>query len=270
MRYLCRREIKLNKLRLDTYLNIKTVLTIGILAGVLLPGAVAARNNEGIEVTTKVFSLHLGSSRVIYNPASSGSSLKVINDQDYPMLVQSEVLAEDQKTRAPFVVTPPLFRLDGLQSSRLRIVRTGGDFPEARESLQWLCVQGIPPKDGDKWAEDKNKKADKVLLQSQLSVNTCIKLFVRPSSLKGHPDDVAGKVIWRKTGNKLEGTNPTPFYMNLAELSVGGKKLDDIHHIPPYSSFKYKIPAGAGGKIQWKVITDYGGKSKQFELELKN
>lgn len=44
------------------------------------------------------------------------------------MLVQSEVLAENQKDPAPFVVTPPLFRLDALQSSRLRIVRTGVFF----------------------------------------------------------------------------------------------------------------------------------------------
>ncbi|NPE97657.1 Dr fimbrial biogenesis chaperone DraB, partial [Escherichia coli] len=69
--------------------------------------------------------------------------------QDYPMLVQSEVLSEDQKSPAPFVVTPPLFRLDGQQSSRLRIVRTGGEFPSDRESLQWICVKGIPPKEDD-------------------------------------------------------------------------------------------------------------------------
>lgn len=65
---------------------------------------------------------------MIYNLDSSGASLTVMNDLDYPMLVQSEVLAENQKDPAPFVVTPPLFRLDALQSSRLRIVRTGGGF----------------------------------------------------------------------------------------------------------------------------------------------
>lgn len=140
-------------------------------------------------------------------PGLVGETLTVINDQDYPMLVQSEVLSEDQKSPAPFVVTPPLFRLDGQQSSRLRIVRTGGEFPSDRESLQWICVKGIPPKEDDRWAEGKDgeKKADKVSLNVQLSVSSCIKLFVRPPAVKGQPDDVAGKVEWQRAGNRLKG-----------------------------------------------------------------
>lgn len=142
------------------------------------------------------------------------------------MLVQSEVLSEDQKSPAPFVVTPPLFRLDGQQSSRLRIVRTGGEFPSDRESLQWICVKGIPPKEDDRWAEGKDgeKKADKVSLNVQLSVSSCIKLFVRPPAVKGQPDDVAGKVEWQRAGNRLKGVNPTPFYINLSALTVGVRK----------------------------------------------
>ena len=249
----------------------KLAVLAGILAGCSSVSAVAAGNERAVETTSRVFSLHLGASRVIYNPASSGATLTIINDQDYPMLVQSEVLKEDRKERAPFVVTPPLFRLDGLQSSRLRIVRTGGDFPGDRESLQWLCVKGIPPKQDDKWAEDGNKKkpADSVSLQVQLSVDTCAKLLVRPSAVKGHPDDVAGKVTWTKAGNRLKGTNPTPFYINLSELSVGGKVVNESHYIAPYSSYEYALPSGAAGKVQWQVITDYGGKSGLFEAELK-
>lgn len=51
--------------------------------------------NEGNK--TQMFSLHLGATRVIYNIFSSGETLTIINDHDYPMLVQSEVLLEDQK-----------------------------------------------------------------------------------------------------------------------------------------------------------------------------
>lgn len=235
----------------------------------------ASETEKGMDVSSKVFSLHLGATRVIYNPDSPGETLTVINDQDYPMLVQSEILAEDQKTRAPFVVTPPLFRLDGLQSSRIRIVRTGGDFPVDRESLQWICVKGIPPKADDKWAEDKDKSggskklADKVSLQVQLSVNSCIKLFIRPSAVKGHPDDVAGRVEWQKVGGKLKGINPTPFYINLSELSVGKKAVEERHFIAPFSSSEYVFPSGGSGKVQWQVVTDYGGKSELFEAELK-
>ncbi|WP_096978915.1 fimbria/pilus periplasmic chaperone [Escherichia coli] len=239
-------------------------LLIGVLVEFSMVSALAANN---VETVTKNFSLHLGASRVIYPQGAAGATLAVINDHDYPMLVQSEVFLEDQKSSAPFVVTPPLFRIDGRQSSRLRIVQTGGDFPSDRESLQWLCVKGIPPKEGDKWAEG-SVDNNKVSLQVQFSVSNCIKLFLRPSAVKGHPDDVAGQVEWLKTGSKLKGTNPTPFYINLSELKVGGGEVTERHYIAPFSSYEYKLPSEATGKVQWKVITDYGGISKSFESKL--
>ena len=143
-------------------------------------------------------------------------------------------------------------------------------FRQTVQSLQWVCVKGIPPKEDDKWAEEanKSKSADKVSLQVQLSVSSCIKLFVRPSLVKGHPEDVAGNVTWQRAGNKLKGNNPTPFFINLSELKMGGKEVNERHYIAPFSSYEYPFPAGATGKVQWQVITDYGGKSKQFETEL--
>ncbi|XTI19235.1 fimbria/pilus periplasmic chaperone [Escherichia coli] len=95
-----------------------------------------------LKAIQRYFSLRLDTTRVVYNQGSSGETLAVINEHDYPILVQAEVLLEDQRTPAPFVITPPLFRLDALQSSRLRIIQTGGDFPTDRETLQWVCIKG--------------------------------------------------------------------------------------------------------------------------------
>ncbi|EEZ5226318.1 fimbria/pilus periplasmic chaperone [Escherichia coli] len=231
----------------------------------------SAATDMKLETTSKTFILHLGATRVIYNPSGGDPTLSVRNDQDYPMLVQSEVLTEDRKGKGFFVVSPPLFRLDGLQSTRLRIIRTGGDFPEDRESLQWLCIKGIPPKEGDKWAENKewNKGDGRVSLRMNFSINSCIKLIIRPEKVNGHPEDVAKNVIWKKIGNKLKGINPTPFYINLSELSIGGKKVESRHYISPFSSYEYDFPTGASGKVFWKVITDYGGNSEQFEAAIE-
>ncbi|EFH9501128.1 chaperone protein AfaB, partial [Escherichia coli] len=46
-------------------------------------------------------------------------------------------------------------------------------------------------------------------------------------------------------------------------------EVKEREYIAPFSSREYPLPAGASGKVQWKVITDYGGTSKQFEAELK-
>ncbi|HHR5914061.1 TPA: fimbria/pilus periplasmic chaperone [Providencia alcalifaciens] len=217
------------------------------------------------------FGVELGATRVIYDPTSSGATLAVKNNQNYPMLVQSQVFAEDAKSKAPFTVTPPIFRLDGQQTSRIRIIRTGGDFPKDRETLQWLCVKGIPPEDGDEWAKSDSTESLKrqPSLAVKFSVSNCIKLFVRPNTVKGHPEDVAGKVTWEKQGRVLKGSNPTPFYINLTELKVGKENIKSIHYIPPFGSYSFELPVSSSGDVQWKIVTDYGGESELFKTALK-
>ncbi|EEJ1196349.1 fimbria/pilus periplasmic chaperone [Salmonella enterica] len=229
-------------------------------------GSVAVENNpDSGEV--QFFSVRAGASRIVYNLGMSGTTLSIYNPQDYPILVQSEVLAEDGESRAPFTVTPPLFRLEGEQSSRLRIIRTGGDFPADRETLQWICAKAIPPKEDDKWAGVDKKKAYKahVFTQTKVSIRTCLKLFVRPDTVKGHPDEVADSITWNIQGNKLKATNTTPFYMNLKTVTVGGRVIMTREPVAPYSSAEYDLPVGASGQIQWRVINDYGGESNLFK-----
>ncbi|MBS9009114.1 fimbria/pilus periplasmic chaperone [Escherichia coli] len=247
------------------------VFLFGLLAGGISISAFSADMASRVETTEKVFSLHLGVSRIIFDPTSHGATITISNKQEYPILVESEVLLEDQKTRAPFIVTPPLFRIEGFQSSRLRIVRAGGAFPEDRESLNWLCVKGIPPKDGDKWAEHNlpQKTADKVSFQLLFSVNNCIKFFVRPSTIAGNSSNAAEKVKWMKIEDRLKAYNPTPFYINFSSLTVDGKEIKNGGYIAPFSHKEYKIPVDAPSKIQWSVITDYGGISKKFDARIK-
>lgn len=220
------------------------------------------------ETSTQTFSVKLSSSRLIYDLASNGTTLTVTNPQDYPVLIQSMALEENKKTKAPFVVTPPLMRLDGQQSSRLRIVRTGGNFAADRESLQWLCVKGIPPKAGDAWAKD-DKAKDKVTLNIQLSMTNCIKLLIRPETLQNHPDDAEYKLKWQHQGNKLKATNDSPYYINISALKFNGSAVADIHYVAPFSSHEFTAPAGkTTGKIEWKIVNDYGGESQTYQADV--
>lgn len=242
-------------------------------ASILLCLPLLAGAADNTTTSMQSFSVRLGASRVIYDPASNGATLTVTSPQDYPILVQSDVLAEDRTSKAPFVVTPPLMRLDGQQSSRLRIVRTGGDFAADRESLQWLCVKGIPPKADDAWAKERGGKSDagdKVSLNVQLSINNCIKLFVRPASVKGHPEDVADKLRFERTGGQLKAVNDSPFYMNLSSLKVNGADVKDIRYVPPFSSRVFSLPAGKNaGKLEWKIVNDYGGESRTYQTNIR-
>jgi len=48
------------------------------------------------------------------------------------------------RAKAPFLITPPLFRLDAKEDNVLRVVRTGGNLPGDRESLYWLNIKPFP------------------------------------------------------------------------------------------------------------------------------
>ncbi|HED5572532.1 TPA: fimbria/pilus periplasmic chaperone [Yersinia enterocolitica] len=226
------------------------------------------------------FSVKVGETRAIY-PLSSvkGISLSMVNPQDYPILVQTQIKDEDKHSSAPFVVTPPLFRLDAGMQGRVRIIRTGGNFPQDRESLQWLCLTGIPPKEGDMWDNghhDNKKETQDVNLDVRLSISTCMKLLVRPDQLKQKPEDVAGELIWQRNGKQLQVNNPTPFYISFKSINLGGKNINlssagENTYVAPFGERSYALPmdmAGSPVEVNWKIINDLGGESQVFKANV--
>ncbi|ECI5660561.1 molecular chaperone [Salmonella enterica] len=231
------------------------LLTIsGLIFSGLGSVAVAAENQSG--------GVSLGASRVIYPVGARSVNLSVNNTADNPFLVKSEVLDETMQHEAPFVITPPLFRLDGGQRNTLSITRTGGNFLADRESVNWVCVNSIAPEpDSEGDGSKKENRNDNISVMSRLLPGICIKLFVRPESLQGNSLDVANKVTWKIKGNTVAASNPTPFYINISEASVSRKKLKmDKTYIPPFSEEKYPLPSGVvkNNTVIWKIVGDYG------------
>lgn len=231
----------------------------------------ASAENENISTELQSFSVKTGATRLIYSAGTSGSTLTVMNPQSYPMLVQSEVVGEDGKSKAPFIVTPPLFRLDGHQQSRIKVVATSNHDTDIKESLYWLCLTGIPPEPGSDWADAEfNKKisGQRATLLTQLRIKTCLKLLIRPSSITGVPDDVASQLTWAKSGEKLTVKNPTPFFMNLKSVRLGTENIASLNYIPPMGTLQFDVSPGAHGPVRWRLITDYGGDSREFTSKL--
>ena len=243
-----------------------------VVAGVLSVPAHAAEKTTKVEQNVRTYSVGLGKTRIIYNPATSGAVISVSNSNEFPVLVQSSVKPADEKEgAAPFVVTPPLFRLDAKQQSRLRVVMTQDVKVKDKESLYWLCAMGIPPEQGDAWAEDNAsvKSANTASLNVSVRMSQCIKLILRPEAVKGQPQDVASSVTWRREGDKLIANNPTPFYMNVKTLSVGGKDVPDMDYIPPMDSRSFGVPRGASGKVSWTIVNDLGGDSGPYQANVR-
>lgn len=233
----------------------------------------SALATEG-NVSSQSSGVALGASRVIYPLNGRGVTLTVTNPQDFPVLVKSSVMDEQQKKEAPFYITPPLFRLDAGQRNALNITRTGGDYPSDRESINWICVQGIPPEADSAWAD--NGKAgssgkNRVSMNVQVIISSCIKMFVRPESVSGNPVDMADKITWKMSGGNITAANPTPFYMNISGLTINGVKVNMVRsYIPPFSEENIPMPSGGGAKgvLKWSVIGDYG-EEKQKVTQIK-
>lgn len=195
--------------------------------------------------------INIGATRVIYHGDAKDESVSVSNSDNVPYLIQSWAQSISDTGAigdAPFMVTPPLFRLNGGQKNVLRIIRTGGELPEDRESLYWLDIKSIP-------RNDPNDRQNKL----KLAIKAEFKLIYRPMSLKKKPEDVTAQLKWSRQGSTLMVNNPTPYYMNFADISIGGKKLKNPRYAAPFSSTRYALPAGASGQIVWSIINDFGG-----------
>lgn len=192
----------------------------------------------------------IGGTRVIYDSGKKESSVTVRNpEKTAPYLIQSwvENAVSTDASKPPFIITPPLFRLDAGQENTLRIVHTGGQLPTDRESLYWLNIKSIPS----------TVKSEQN--QLQISVKTRIKLIYRPSALAPNADEAYKAITFSRQGNQLQVKNPTAYYIAFFSVTVGGKEIKDAGTVAPFSNLSWPLPAGAAGQVNWQTINDFGG-----------
>ena len=122
-----------------------------------------------------------------------------------------------------------------------------GSLSQEQESLFWLNIKAIP-------------SATKQMNSLQIAVKTRIKLIYRPEELRAStPEEQANKLSWQLAGNEIQVRNPTRYIINFNEISVGGRKLEDVSYVLPGASTRFQLPDGAGGNtVTFKVINDYG------------
>lgn len=200
----------------------------------------------------------VGRTRVIYEDDKREAALPLTNNaESKPFLIQSWVDTGDGKTRGPFVITPPLFRLNASQESSLRITYTGDELPTNKESIFYINIRAIPS------APPNNKNELKLVIKSR------IKLFYRPTQLPGRAADAYKSLIFSRAGNTLHITNPSPYYVVFSSLRVGNSSLKDTDMIAPESQMTVELPSTTTGNLlRWGAINDYGGNSALEERTL--
>lgn len=191
----------------------------------------------------------LGATRVIYPAEQKQVTLGVSNNNDKDtFLIQSWVENDDGQKEGRFVITPPLFLMQGKKENTLRIIdATNNALPKDRESLFWVNVKAIP-------SLDKAKQKENTL---QLAITSRIKLLYRPQNLSMAPDQAPGKLTFKRDANALVLNNPTPYFLTVTELNAGTRSLANVM-VPPMGAATVKLPGDAGSAITYRTINDYG------------
>jgi len=213
----------------------------GLLAGLLLIATTgfAAQAQAGVA---------LGATRVIYPSGQKQVQLAVTNNDENTYLIQSWVENADGVKDGRFVITPPLFAMQGKKENTLRILdATNNQLPQDRETLFWMNVKAIP-------SMDKSKLSDNTL---QLAIISRIKLYYRPAKLALPPDQAPEKLKFRRSAGSLTLINPTPYYLTVTELNAGTRILENAL-VPPMGETSVKLPSDAGSEITYRTINDYG------------
>lgn len=196
----------------------------------------------------------ISGTRVIYPADQKEVTVKLDNVGKSPVLVQSwidngDADASPEKMSVPFILTPPINRIEAKKGQTLRLSYTGAPLPANKESVFYLNVLEIP-------AKDKALKNDNLL---QMAFRSRIKLFFRPVGLSGNANDAVKALSWSASANGVTATNPTPYHVSLVDVTLGGKKVDG-QMVPPNGSVTLNGLPGvrAGSLLAVSSVNDYG------------
>ena len=251
--------------------------------GVLLTTAMATSPVQAASVDSSALpsshqtqaGLSFSQLRIIYPAhANKGVSLKIHNTSESVYLLQSWIrpvvsatgsvdLSWTGAPKMPFIVTPPLSRLEAHSEHVLRIRYTGEALPQDRESIFFVSLRALP-------AQRPTQDADQVVM----TVVSNLKLFYRPAGLA--EDAIANasrQLSFRRQGNTLIAINPTPYWLTFASLSLGHfdyEAADLRRMVPPMAQQHYAIPSTAerDASVRWRLIDEGNWETPQRQQAL--
>lgn len=199
--------------------------------------------------------------RVIYPAQAREVTVQIDNVGESPALVQAWIDGGDVKqtadtTDAPFVLTPPISRIEPGRSQALRVIFSGAQLPLDRESVFWLNVLDVPPSPENPGNGEQN--------YLQVAFRSRLKLFYRPRDLQGVANDAPARLHWTRNGDRLRVENPSPYHVTLAEVhAVTGNSEKVVEDkgvmVAPMQSLEFAVPV-TSVQVRFITINDYGGR----------
>ncbi|AHG18615.1 fimbrial chaperone protein [Chania multitudinisentens RB-25] len=204
--------------------------------------------------------------RIIYPADTKSQTIQLTNNDSIPYVMQmwsdiNNPSSTPDNADGPFIVVPTLFRIEPKTGQSIRLMFTGKDLPQDRESVFYLNSVQIPPRNIANNAENQML----VVLRNRL------KIFYRPKNIVGSPEKVAEQLrfsLKQQSGQwMLTATNNSGYHASFIKAAavVGHKEVPfEVGMVAPKSQASWKLeknaqlPAGAQ-KIKFTLVNDYGG-----------
>lgn len=201
--------------------------------------------------------VNVNTTRVVFESGVQHKTVKLVNDGDYPVLVQSWIDDGDPSSTpdnaaSAFVVLPPVLKLLPGEQRELRLMGSGAGLPADRESLFWLNVYQIAPE------MEKKSISEKV----RLSLRTQLKVLWRPKGVDNPDEKSINLLVFSYDNGLIYVKNNTKWNMTLADLVMGEYSLSGIVIAPGdrQAIFKINVPVIRNNKINFAVLNDDGNK----------
>ncbi|HFI9138270.1 TPA: molecular chaperone [Escherichia coli] len=203
--------------------------------------------------------------RYIFNEGMRQTGVTLSNRTHESYLVQAWVRGlnpqngEVTNASAPFFLKQPLVKAlpDGRYG--FQVIQTRPVMVKDRESLYLLSFKLIPAE---------KKKGETGYSRANVVLTYNVKLFYRPAKLKdGKVAEAAKSLRFRRKGDVLQVSNPTPYWITFYSLKAGGHALSEDalrRMVPPLGEAEYPLPSGVeSGQVTWRVIDENGEVTKE-------
>ena len=201
--------------------------------------------------------VNVNATRVVFDNGVQHKSLKLVNDGDQPMLVQSWIddgAAHSTPDRAnpAFVVLPPVLKLLPGEQREIRLMGSGVGLPTDRESLLWLNLYQIAPE------SPAASGAEKV----RFALRTQLKVLWRPKTVPRLDLSSMNMLEFMRVSSDIYVVNKTKWNITLTDLVIEGYSSDGVVVAPggKQAIFTLKSPVAINNKIDFAVINDDGNK----------
>lgn len=219
----------------------------------------------GVQAGASFGSVVLPNTRVIYDGSAAERSIQFTNRDDGPSVMQVWIDSGDEQSTpktadAPFLVSPPIFRIDAKGGQTVRVVYTGKDLPQDRETVFYLNTLQVPSVNTT--YSDENQML--VMLRNRL------KLFYRPAgiedSAQSAPEKLGFSIGTHGKGERISVKNASSYYVSMVSGTVtcgSHTATFEPDMVAPHAGaawdLKGKCPVDSAGiRLKLRYVDDYG------------